>query len=238
VLTVVSTCKGRLAHVQQSATRALELGLRYLLVDYSCPEHSGEWVRSLGHPNAHAVQVIDSSGLFCKPKALNVGGGYAAEHYGGFLLFCDADMLLSADVVADIEKNLSSDTFVFVASQNAQFSDFMGLLAVHSYLFKEVGGYEEAFEDYYGHEDLEFRLRLWTRNLHPVGISPRGLTVLPHDDALRIQFRREKDLAKSTDITRDRMCQLFYKHSGQRLERLIQSPTYQRDVKILIGSPP
>ena len=50
---IITTCMGRLAHLRQSLPSfTAQPDTSVVVVDYSCPERSGEWVESKGERTA------------------------------------------------------------------------------------------------------------------------------------------------------------------------------------------
>lgn len=98
-LTFVVPCMGRLSQLKQSLpTVVTQPGTEYVLVDWSCPDQSGSWVRQ----NYKTVKVIrvDNEELFNLSKARNLGGRAVTTPW---VCFIDADMLLEPNFSSSLD---------------------------------------------------------------------------------------------------------------------------------------
>ena len=60
---IVTTCKGRLAHLKQSLPAMLaQDGAEVVVVDYCCPERAGDWVES-AFPSVQVVRADGEEGF-------------------------------------------------------------------------------------------------------------------------------------------------------------------------------
>ena len=151
-LSIVTTCKGRLAHLQQTLPSiAAQAGAEVIVVDYDCPERSGAWVEA-NVPQARVVRVAGAP-FFKIAHARNLG---AAQARGEWLAFVDADMLLEPDFAARAMPLLGEGAYYRLDS--AQAAAF-GTVLVRRADFEAVGGYDEVIEGY-GTEDRDLYLRL------------------------------------------------------------------------------
>jgi len=67
----VTTCKGRLHHLQQTLPLiAAQAPDEIVVVDYGCPQNSGDWVEA-HFPGVKVVRTTDDPG-FCLPRALDL----------------------------------------------------------------------------------------------------------------------------------------------------------------------
>ena len=72
----ITTCKGRLKHIQQTLpTMVAENPYEIILVDYGCPQGTGDWAES-NYPSVKVVRVNDDPG-FCAARARNIGAGHS-----------------------------------------------------------------------------------------------------------------------------------------------------------------
>src|SRR5262245_62089015 len=86
----VVTCMGRLAHLQQTLPRLVEYeDCECVVVDYSCPERSGEWVEQ-NYPRVTVARVPGQKG-FSKSIAINRG---VEEASAPWICLTDADYFL------------------------------------------------------------------------------------------------------------------------------------------------
>jgi glycosyltransferase involved in cell wall biosynthesis len=103
-ITYITTCKGRLEHLRQSLPRvAAQPQVQVIVVDYDCPDGSGQWVKD-NFPQVRVVRIDDDPG-FLLTRARNAGGQAAATPW---LAFFDADILLADDFFRTASENLVS----------------------------------------------------------------------------------------------------------------------------------
>lgn len=211
----ISTCKGRLEHIKQTSKSFLEgspSNASYLLVDYGCPERTGEWVKETWGSTGRADALImnPSTSVFHKTIALNAGARHAiGEMQADYVLFFDADTFVRDGFVQKIIPILSGpDRFIFV-DPVPETKDLTGLLILHQELFRESGGFEESFRNW-GAEDLEYRLRLYAKHKRPFDlVNGEFLGSIPHGNELRTQFYAEKNPDASNLKNFSRMRKMF-----------------------------
>src|SRR5215831_1429088 len=89
-LSFITVCKGRLAHLKQSLPLlAAQTGTEAIVVDYSCPQGTHDWVAQ-NFPKVKIVKVDDDPG-FCVARGRNLGAAAAST---ARLCFVDADVKL------------------------------------------------------------------------------------------------------------------------------------------------
>jgi glycosyltransferase involved in cell wall biosynthesis len=185
-VSVVTTCKSRLQHLRQSLPRMLALpGAEVVLVDYGCPEASGDWARR-AHPEAKVVTVADDP-TFRLARARNLGAAAASAEW---LLFLDADTLPSPDLMTALSPLMASGAF---ATALPRIQDLWGALLVRRADFDAVGGYDEAFEGW-GSEDEDIGERLADAGVTHATFDAALLEGLRHDNALRVMHHDVKDI--------------------------------------------
>ena len=97
-LCFITTCMGRLVPLEQSLPATLRQAGSCFVVDYSCPQHSGDWVETR-YPAARVIRVPDQAS-FCASAARNAGARHADAPW---ICFVDSDVVLApefSDVVA------------------------------------------------------------------------------------------------------------------------------------------
>ena len=95
LLSYITTCKGRLSHLQQTLPRiADQPHVECIVVDYGCPERCGDWVEA-HHPNVMVVRTGPTEG-FNASRARNAGAeeegrlsGKAVGHRRNWRSFLD-----------------------------------------------------------------------------------------------------------------------------------------------------
>ena len=217
----ISTCKGRLGHIQQTAPAFLSSmpnDVGYLVVDYECPEHAGEWVRkNLDPSRAEALVMRARPGVFHKTVALNAGSKYAISKMGAeYLLYFDADTIVRPGFANQISPMLRKDRFIIAEPTGEE--DLTGLLVIHKSIFTASGGFEESFRSW-GAEDLEFRLRLFAKHHYQFDIvSCENLVPIHHDNNLRVKFYGDKDIDFSNKRNFHRLLQMYHTYTGNTLK--------------------
>jgi predicted glycosyltransferase involved in capsule biosynthesis len=231
----ISTCKGRLSHIKQTAPAFLKAtpnDVGYLVVDYDCPEHAGDWVRSnLGYTGrVDVLEMRSRPGAFHKTIALNAGSKYAIGKMGAeYLLYFDADTIVLPGFINQIVPLLRKNRFIIAEPTGEE--DLTGLLVIHKSVFTASGGFEESFRSW-GAEDLEFRLRLFAKhNLQFDVVSCENLVPIHHDDNLRVKFYTEKDIDFSNKRNFYRLLQIYKSYTGKslKLKGLAESDNPDKD---------
>lgn len=188
---IVTTCKGRLDHLKQTLPQfAKQSRTQVIVVDYACPQGSGDWVRQ----NFPQVSIVGVAGgeYFRANHARNSGAAGATAPY---LIFLDADTLIADDFVSSVERSLAEG--VFLRFRFPQGNDLNGACVVPAEAFHAVGGYDEVIEGY-GGEEQEFYWRLRRQGLKLHNLAAEGLCrPIAHDNQSRIAFHREKDMVRA-----------------------------------------
>lgn len=184
-LTAVMTCKGRLAHLQQSLPRlAAQEGLSIVVVDYGCPDHAGDWVRR-HFPQVQVVMAPDAS-EFSIARARNLG---AAQVHTPWIAFIDADVLVDPGFLYGAMPLLQEGSFL-VAEPCPH--ELAGFLVCRRDDFRRVGGYDDVFTGW-GSEDRDLCVRLERLGARRRPFASAALQSLPHTDADRTRFHAITD---------------------------------------------
>jgi predicted glycosyltransferase involved in capsule biosynthesis len=235
----ISTCKGRLEHVKQSSKAFIDSAnenTTYLLVDYNCPDKTGDWVLEnySKSKNAYALKTGEGQEYFHKTVALNAGAKYAIANFKpDYLMFFDADTIVKPGFFEYVKPFLDKDKFLIVKpSMNA--CDLTGFIIVPTGMFRDSGGYESSFRDW-GIEDLEFRLRLYAKHNFKFDIIGFDyLSSIPHEDDLRVRFYCEKERFVSDARNLKRMRKMFEIYRGQNLEKYHEFSD-SKEISVLLG---
>ncbi|HVV52833.1 MAG TPA: glycosyltransferase family A protein [Polyangia bacterium] len=208
-------CMGRLSFLQKTVGSVISNpAANYCLVDYSCPDRSGDWLAERYAAEVRArrmvVERVTNQRLFHKCKAHNAGAYRALSEGAEYLCFLDADTVVAPGFFEWIRSHVSRRAFL-IAGKRPDGSDqpsVTGLLVVHRDAFRQVGGFDESFRGW-GGEDIEMRLRLFLlAGLDYVDVPLSLINPLSHADALRTQFYVENDIRASN---RDNMRYLLRK---------------------------
>lgn len=193
-VTLITTCKGRLAHLQQTLPRFLAQGpeCEVVVVDYDCPDGTAAWV-GMHHPQVRVVRVRDAA-IFNLGKARNRGAGVAT---GRWLAFVDADVLAPAGFFTWLAGEAREGHFYRLRSTAPE---LVGTVLCAKADFLSVGGYDEAMQGWGGEDrDLYDRLTL-TLRLKRVDVADDQFGTIEHSDADRVRFAELSDKALSQCI--------------------------------------
>jgi glycosyltransferase involved in cell wall biosynthesis len=151
-LSIITCCKGRLEYLKRSLpTFAAQSESEVVVVDYDCPEGTGQWVAA-HYPRARLVAVADAP-RFNVSHARNLG---AQQARAPWLVFCDADDVLSPSFATDLLRKAKPGTY----QRTLRGSRPEAIpLACEAATFKAVGGYDDALQGW-GLEDFEIISRL------------------------------------------------------------------------------
>lgn len=192
LITVVTTCKGRLEHLKQTLPALMAApGIEVVVVDYDCPDGAGDWVRG-GYPLAKVVSVT-ARPWFNPSEARNLG---AAAASGDWFFFADADVRVAEGFVQTVEPLLRPGVFLLAKPRPA---DLWGSIFVSRRDFETLGGYDEAMEGY-GGEDADLLTRLKMAGVREDRFPSRGFGFIPHDEAMRTRFYETNDIALNRSI--------------------------------------
>jgi hypothetical protein len=215
-IVAVITCHDRLEHLR-ATLHAVASAFEVLVVDYSCPQASAEWVRGFAsgrvdgimrpHVRARRYAASPDGPPFWKAQALNHGAGWAIlERQAERLLFLDADtQLLEPRTVAGELAELEPDEFACAGRENGcDRAGLTGILSCSASAFLAVGGFDRVFRGW-GMEDVDMRLELAARGGRVHWLSPAALRPIKHGDELRTKHTApgvlpERSYAKSRAV--------------------------------------
>jgi hypothetical protein len=182
---IITTCKGRLAHLKQSLPRmALQAGAEVIVVDYDCPDGAAAWVTAY-FPDVRALRA-DHAPVFNIARARNLG---AAAARGRWLCFVDADILLDAAFTAEAQPLLQAGAFHTIAHPQPA---ALGSVICARDDFAAIGGYDEVMQGY-GAEDRDLYLRLAARGCRREQLPGNLLQTLTHDREDSVRHYKIKD---------------------------------------------
>jgi hypothetical protein len=189
---VVVTCMGRREFLKTTAPGLLaQQEIYYCLVDYSCPEGSGDWFA--GHfaseirDRRAAVVRVEHRPYFEKSKALNAGARRAVDGGAQFLCFLDVDTVGLQGLGSWLSQHVREDRFLIAGSSpdGGDVASLTGLLVAPAAAFVASGGYDEEMIGW-GAEDIDMRLRLHLKEKMRYSRVPlQFLSYLDHDNDLR-----------------------------------------------------
>jgi hypothetical protein len=95
LISVVTTCKGRLEHLKVTLPHMMALAdCEVIVVDYDCPDRASDWVRAT-YPEARVVRLSEQP-IFNASRARNLG---VAAANAPWLLMLDADVMVAPGLV-------------------------------------------------------------------------------------------------------------------------------------------
>jgi hypothetical protein len=209
----------------------------FVFVDYYCPDGSGSWVQAQGRDRVRVEMAAlksplsdDRQPVFNKPEALNLGALAAIEQGAKYLVFLDADTLVTPQLISFIRGNASLERFM-IFEPSLERRDLSGFLVVHRIHFLKVDGFDSEFKGW-GAEDLEMRVKLLLRGGAPIG-DPKAILrnpkkyllrwtempsilaqSIPHDDERRVANYANKDKDSSHNLNLNRLCANVYNWLG------------------------
>jgi hypothetical protein len=191
-LTLVTTCRGRLAHLQQSLpTFVGQQDTAVVVVDYGCPERSGDWVEQ-HFPEALVVRATDCP-RFELSRARNLGGAAARSPW---LCFVDADICLSPEFAARVAPLLEPGHYYQAKPRDIE---TWGTSISARDDFERVGGYDEVLQGW-GKEDDDYYARLVLAGVRYATFPGELLRGMKHDDSQRVAHYDVKDRWLSESI--------------------------------------
>ncbi len=188
-LAFITTSKGRLHHVRETLPLLAAGGARQvILVDYGCPERTGDWVEA-NLPGVEVVRVQDDPG-FCLARARNIGARHARA---AWLAFIDADIRVSPGWCEWMRANLAPGRFYRAGPvDGVRVPDAYGSCVCSRQAFVASGGYDEAFRGW-GGEDVEFYARLAQLGQAEADYPGALVSAITHADVQRTGWFEIKD---------------------------------------------
>lgn len=245
----VTTCKGRLHHLQQTLPLLVQQeNSEVVVVDYSCPQKTGDWVEQ-HHPQVKVVRVTDDEG-FLLARARNLG---AQASTAPWLIFIDADIRLVGDLLSWLRPRLAPGTYFRAGITSL---DNFGTFACHRSDFDKAGGYDEILRGW-GMEDNDLYCRLRASGCEQQLFPGEFLDAIPHGHEARTQFSPYKNrwvshiisslyLQMKYDLDKllpekpgKEMHQKLYEHARQNVLRIIsQGENADMRIRLPLGDHP
>ena len=195
---IITTCKGRLDHLKQSLPRMVRQdGAEVIVVDYSCPEGTADYVEE-HFPSVRVVRVEGESG-FSNWRARNRGAEVASSDV---LVFCDADTILAEDALKALSATLPPRRYGYFSREaTLRFNksririgdnQLRGFHVIPAPAFRALGGYDEVLEGYAAGGDTDLEERLALRGIQRFELG-EGMVdhVIEHDHETRFTFHRD-----------------------------------------------
>lgn len=194
----VTTCKGRLKYLKQTAPYLHGIdGIEQVIVDFDCPDGTSSWVKK-NLPKAVLVSIKDRP-RFLKCEALNYG---IRASSGDFLYFIDSDIFVKnpLGLIKRLEPYLSEEEFIIPG--NRLDGVYGVLIAPRKSVIKR--GYNERLIHGYGLDDDEM---LWhlakIQGLRPRIMERDWFRHISHPERIRTTYYDEKNTDNSTARNRE-----------------------------------
>lgn len=188
----VTTCMGRLHHLQRTLPLLARMPeTRCVVVDYSCPDHSGDWVAA----NFPEVTVVRWRGAirFNPAHARNLG---VAAIDADIICLVDADVMVSPDYVPTLRSHFDPAAYYLGEPLT---EDLVGTFCCTRAAFDAVGGYDEVCAGW-GGEDLDLYDRLELHGLRRAQFDAQLVSAIHHSDRERTAFHSIADKYLSNSI--------------------------------------
>jgi hypothetical protein len=167
-------------------------GTEVIVVDYSCPQGSGRYIRQ----NLPSVKVasVDGKPYFSLWEARNRGAAVATAE---MLVFCDADTILADNALKWVSQRLPRQSFGYFSAETTSAFNKNGLRLSNNQLrgfqvvpakkFRALGGYDEVLQGYAAGGDTDLHERLMLMGIAPFELDPKIVEdVIAHDNAARL----------------------------------------------------
>lgn len=228
---IITTCMGRLSHLQASLPNMVSQAAReVIVVDYSCPDGAAEYVRA----NFPTVRVVSIEGetYFSNWRARNSGASIARSDV---LVFVDADVVLAEGAIEWLAQHLPRRAYGFFTSKDsASFNrsrsqlganQLKGFHVVPSAAFRKVGGYDEVFEGYASGADTDLEDRLGLTGLKRFALDRSIIeSVIEHDSASRLEHH-------DPSIAQSYFAGVLYRTAKLHVVRLVRKPELDLPVR-------
>jgi len=211
-IAIITVCKGRLDHLKQTLPLMLNQSAdQVVVVDYGCPEGTGDWVEK-HYPQCKVVRVTED-GNFNIARARNLG---AAATDARWLCFLDADILVQPGWLDWLRPRLRNGSIYFRARKidDKRVLELYGMGCVSHSAFDRIGGYDEAFCGW-GAEDDDFFDRLTTSGFKEDEYPLDYFLPIVHGDDRRTEFYEVKDKEIS------HRAGMFYLHLKKTLVKIL-----------------
>jgi glycosyltransferase involved in cell wall biosynthesis len=184
-ISFVTTCKGRLHHLQQTLPLLAALDhAEVIVVDYGCPQGAGAWVEQ-HYPAIRVIRISDDPG-FNVSRARNAGANAATAPW---LCFIDADIVIQDGLLPWALENLRADAFY--RPRPVDYEAYGSFFCTRE-AFLETGGYDEVIRGW-GGEDDDFYLRLRLAGYREEGYPLALVAPIRHGDEERTAFYDKKN---------------------------------------------
>lgn len=195
---IVTTCMGRVRHLQQTLMKMLLQDYRenthdciVVVVDWSSPDDLQSYLSNFRTMDLICAQVPNKQ-YFSLSGARNAGGQYLLDigFSVDYLAFIDADIILPKDFLSRNVPKLGPKVFL---QRNKTLEGDLGIWGSCIVPFEAWNKFRYNEEiDTYGEEDNEFYSVLVENGYHKVALETEGIEIIEHSDEMRMEFYREE----------------------------------------------
>jgi glycosyltransferase involved in cell wall biosynthesis len=165
-ISIITTVKGRWKYLKQSIPTILAQSYKnfeYIIVDYNCPQHSGDKVKKLfKDKRLRTVKVPVKKNEWDFNRSRNQG---FLKSRGEYILIIDSDAILGKDFLSHCLKNIRKDSFICGWKQGWDPrkigpEGYSNILFIQRRYFEEFKGYNEELGKNWGYDDIDIFVRL------------------------------------------------------------------------------
>ncbi len=194
LVTLVTTCMGRLEDLRETLPRMVaQEHATVIVVDYSCPQRVGEWVRT-SFPQVQVVEVFGKS-YFDRSHAKNQGVEAARTPW---VCLVDADMILDPQFIPRTRTLLRPGR---VVRSDAVKEGTGGTFFFEKHRFAQVGGHDPVFFGW-GEQDEDLVNAIQFTGAQLVHFPAGLIRHREHDDHARTRFHQDTDRKRTHMINR------------------------------------
>ena len=194
----VTVSRGRLNHIKQTLPHMVAQGASNLIVvDYGCPDATGDWVES-SYPGVKVLRVEDDS-PFCVARGRNLGANLADSDW---IVFIDADILSVPGWHKWMQDNVEVGKFYRQSPiEGKRCLETWGTCIISRSDFENVGGYDEIFRGW-GGEDTDIYERLILNGSKECFFPGEFISAIKHGDDLRAGWYGLRNIKEAEALTK------------------------------------
>lgn len=199
MISYVITAKGRKSHISQSIPRLIAINpTEVILVDYNCPDGTGEWVAKT-FPSVNVI-FINNADTFHLAKARNIGAKVVTNDW---ICFLDADVLLNQNFELELASSLHSGLYFRPCQEVGLTQNYSlhGTFVCEKSAFDSINGYDEVIKNW-GDEDTDLYQRLDLLGKGRGTFPAYLISSIDHDDSVRTEYYTIKSRSLSQAINR------------------------------------
>ena len=187
ILTFTLTCMGRLEHLKQTLPRMLaQPNCEVVVVDYSCPDRSGDWIGEHFHDQPVRVVSLPGRTHFDRSEAKNAAILSARTEW---VCVIDADIVVATEFSKEILPRLIPNHFL---RRLSTMRGVGGTFVAQRDALIGVGLHDPVYQDW-GEEDVDLFDALRFAGYQMGTFPEEMISHLEHDNDLRTQFHETQD---------------------------------------------